>query len=352
MLEAKNIYYFSYINKIGGIETFFYYLSKKYKDKDLTIIYRDGDSAQIKRLSENIRCVKYTNNMNIKCERAFFNFNTDIINNVDAKEYILVLHGDYKAMIEQGQLDKKYLPLHKKINKYVGISQLVCDSWKELTGIEAELCYNPMVIDKPKRVLNLISATRLTKEKGKNRMIKLMEKLDAADIPYIWTIFTDDTNVIKNPNVIYMKPRLDIINFINNADYLVQLSDNEGYCYSIVEALTCGTPVICTKCPVFKEIGLKDRENCFLLDFDMNNIPIEDIYNTYLDFTYEPKKDSWDKLLIPGKTTYNPNKKVKIRIIKEYYDTELQEDKKPQDIIETNIVRAELIVSMGYARYI
>ena len=209
-----------------------------------------------------------------------------------------------------------------------------------------------MAMDKPKRVLNLISATRLTKEKGKNRMIKLMEKLDAADIPYIWTIFTDDTNVIKNPNVIYMKPRLDIINFINNADYLVQLSDNEGYCYSIVEALTCGTPVICTKCPVFKEIGLKDRENCFLLDFDMNNIPIEDIYNTYLDFTYEPKKDNWDKLLIPGKTTYNPNKKVKIKIIKAYYDTELQEDKKPQDIVETNMVRAELIVSMGYARYI
>lgn len=290
--------------------------------------------------------------MKIKCERAFFNFNTDIIDSISAKEYILVLHGDYKAMVEQKQLDRKYLPLHKKITKYVGISQLVCDSWKELTGIDAELCYNPIEMDKPKRVLNLISATRLTREKGKDRMIKLMEMLDAADIPYIWTIFTDDTNAIKNPNVIYMKPRLDIINFINNADYLVQLSDNEGYCYSIVEALTCGTPVICTDCPVFKELGLKNKENCFILDFDMNNVSIDDIYNNVLDFKYEPKKDNWNKLLVPGKTTYNPDKEVILEVIKSYHDLQLKCDKKIGDIFKVNAARAEEIAMAGYGRII
>ena len=33
-IKAKNIYYFYYINAIGGIETFYYYLAKKYYDKD------------------------------------------------------------------------------------------------------------------------------------------------------------------------------------------------------------------------------------------------------------------------------------------------------------------------------
>ena len=62
--------------------------------------------------------------------------------------------------------------------------------------------------------------------------------LNAAGIPYLWTIFTNDFRVIKNDNIIYMQPRLDIIDYIANADYLVQLSDCEAYCYSVVESLT------------------------------------------------------------------------------------------------------------------
>lgn len=78
--------------------------------------------------------------------------------------------------------------------------------------------------------------------------------LNESEIPYIWTIFTDDTNKIDNPNIIYMKPRLDISNYIANADYLVQLSDTEGYCYSVIESLCLGTPVIITDMPVMKEL--------------------------------------------------------------------------------------------------
>lgn len=62
--------------------------------------------------------------------------------------------------------------------------------------------------------------------------------LNAAGIPYLWTIFTNDFRAIKNDNIIYMQPRLDIIDYIANADYLVQLSDCEAYCYSVVESLT------------------------------------------------------------------------------------------------------------------
>lgn len=69
-------------------------------------------------------------------------------------------------------------------------------------------------------------------------MIFLSKLLDRENIPYIWYIFTDSGAVINNPNIIYMQPRLDIIDYIANADYLVQLSDCEAYCYSVVESLT------------------------------------------------------------------------------------------------------------------
>ena len=301
MIETTNMYYFYYLNTIGGTETFLYQLAKKYHKYDLTIVYRYGEQCQIDRLKKYVRCIKF-NDQKIKCKRAFFNYGADIINSVQADDYYLVIHADYKAIAKQNPTFLKSIP--NKINHFIGVSDLACSAFTEVTGKLCEKSYNPIQIEKPKKVLNLISATRLSKEKGKERMIKLAAALDAAGIPYIWTIFTTDTNAISNPNIIYMKPRLDITNFIANADYLVQLSDNEGYCYSVVEALGMGTPVIVTHCPVFDEIGLKDKENCFLLDFDMKNIPVQEIYESNLKFTYTPLPDSWDKFILKIPSTY------------------------------------------------
>lgn len=46
----KNVFYFENINSIGGVETFFYYLIKKYENKDITILYQSGDINQLKEL--------------------------------------------------------------------------------------------------------------------------------------------------------------------------------------------------------------------------------------------------------------------------------------------------------------
>ena len=302
----NNIFYFRDINAIGGIETFFYYLAKTFKDWDITIYYKTGDSKQIERLKQYVRVIRYTN-QHIVCDKAFFNFNTEIIDEVEAKEYGLILHGDYEAMIKQRQLTMNNLPLNDKIDQYYGVSQLVCDSFEKLTGIKPQLIYNPLAIDEPKKMLRLISATRLTKEKGRDRILKLGEMLNQANIPYTWLIFTNDGRDFNNDNIVLMKPRLDIIDYIADADYLVQLSDNEGYCYSIVESLIVGTPVIATDLPVLKELGL-NKTNSFILDFDMENVPVEDIYNKKLEFKYIPKKSNWEKFLEKGKSTYQEEK--------------------------------------------
>lgn len=339
----KNIFYFRKINEIGGIETFFYQLAKKYKDYDITIYYNDGDSKQIKRLKKYVDVKKYQGE-EIICDKAFFNFNIDIIDNVKANEYIQIVHGDYKAMNIKPNT-------HHKITKYFGVSKQVCKTFKEVTGFDCELVYNPIEIEKPKKVLNLISATRLTAEKGKNRIIKLAKLLEENNIPYLWTIFTDDTNSIKNPNIIYMKPKLDIINYIANADYLVQLSDNEGYCYSVIESLCVGTPVIVTECPVFKELGIRNGENGFILDFDLDNINIKAIYESRLNFKYEPNNDTWYKYLAKGESQYQKKlkSKCKVQCIEDFYDIEnnnklrTKEDKP----FIVNKVRAEELEQLG-----
>lgn len=305
-MDHKNIFYFSYINSIGGVEAFFHYLAKKYQDEDITVYYKTADEKQLERLRKYVRCIKW-NGQHIKCEKAFFNYNPDIIDYVDAKEYIQVIHADYKA---QSGLQKH---VHPKMTKYIAVSKLARDNFIEVTGKPCELCYNPIILDKPKRVLRLISATRLTAEKGRPRMIKLAQLLDEAEIPYQWLVFTNDTNGINNPNIIYMRPRLDISNYIASSDYLVQLSDCEAFCYSVVEALMLGTPVIVTDLPVFKEIGLND-DNSFRLPLDMNNVPIEEIYKKKFNFKYDPPKDNWDNVLAKGENNWLKEKDKKVEV--------------------------------------
>lgn len=344
----NNIFYIYNLNLIGGTESFLYYLCRKYQDYDITVYYETGDINQINRLRQFVRVRKYKGE-NIKCKKAFFNYNLDIIDNVDAKEYIQILHTDYKEQ-------KMFFRPNPKITKYIGVSKVVCNRFKEYTGLDCELCYNPIIIDKPRKVLNLISATRLTAEKGKNRMIKLANLLEQNNIPYLWTIFTDDTKFINNPNMVYMKPKLDITDYIANADYLVQLSDKgEGFGYTPAEALTVGTPVIVTPCPAFLEIGVKDGENGFIVDFDMNNINIQKIYESSLKFKYEPKKDTWDKLLVKGESIYKKDftTMVKVKCIQDYFDLQFNKNiTKNDEPYEVNKIRAEYLVDLGLVKII
>ena len=89
----KNIFYFHHLNQIGGVENMFYELAKKYNNFDITIYYDTGDQKQIDRLKKYVRVKKYQGER-IKCEKAFFNYNMNIIDNVDANDYYLIIHAD------------------------------------------------------------------------------------------------------------------------------------------------------------------------------------------------------------------------------------------------------------------
>lgn len=343
-MKYKNVFYFANLNKIGGVETFYWYLAQKYQDWDIVIIYKTGDDKQINRLRNFVRVIKFTGQV-IKCERAFFNYNTDIIEYIEADEYFQVVHGDYKAM-----RIKPFVP--PKINSVLGVSKQVCQTYEELTGRKVELSYNPIMVEKPKKVLNLISATRLTVEKGKDRMVKFGQILEGNNIPYVWTIFTDDRNEIKNENIIYRTPRLDILDFIADADYLVQLSNTEGYGFSVVEALCVGTPVIVTDCPVFRELGVNDK-NGFILDFDLKDVPVKAIYKGLPKFDYKPKADRWDELLAKGESSYKKELKTKVDVvcIREFFDMEAGFIKRTVgEVFTVNKIRADVLIDNGFAK--
>lgn len=307
-----NIFYFKDINSIGGVESFFWYLAKTYNN--IVVYYRNANEKQVKRLSKIVEVHKYNDEI-IKCKRFFCCYNPDIINKVEAEEYIHLVHCDYKQV--------NFSPImNDKFTKYIGVSQLACDSFTELTGKECELIYNPVNFEIPKvekyndGKIHLISATRLTREKGLKRMQKLAKMLEKAHIDYEWVVYTNKQREIIGNNVIYKEPKLDIIEDIAKADFLVQLSDCEAFCYSVVESLVVGTPVICTDLPVFREIGVK-KDNAIICDMNMSNIEINDIKKEY-KFKYTPPKSDWGKYL-DNNSKYNPKDLVKVRTLKRIY---------------------------------
>jgi glycosyltransferase involved in cell wall biosynthesis len=317
-----NVFYFRDLNVIGGIETFFYQLGTKYgKDFDITVYYRTGSPSQVERLSKVLKVRRYRDGQIIRCKRAFLCFNLDLINYIEADEYYQMLHGDYTAI-------RVYPDRNPKISRRIAVSNVVRESYKDYIGDDSIVCYNPYTPVKPRKVLRLISATRLTAEKGYNRMAALAELLDKANIPFTWDIYTDSNKPLENPSVAFREPRNDILDFIADADYLVQLSDTEGYCYTVVEALCAGTPVIVTDFKVAREIGVEHGVNGWILPMDMCVVPVSDIYKGLKRFTYTPPVDKWDTLLAPGKSddVVDMEALVTIRCKKVYYDLELQQE--------------------------
>lgn len=301
--ECANAYYFRHLNKIGGIESHLRYLNKKYSSGyEMTVFYKTADVTQLEWLKQYARVVQLGQKDFVKCRKLFCCFNREILDQASWEKSHLVLHGDYLDMVRRGQLTEQSLPIDPRIDEYLGVTQLVCDSWFELTGIKATFVGEPVVLDKVDKPLMLVSATRLTPEKGWNRMVTLAKKMDECGVNYQWFIYT---NSEKPPtkNMVVLEPRYDITDKLGGYDAYIQLSDNEGFCLSIVEALMRGTPVIATDLPVLRELKLNDS-NSIILPFDMSDIPIERIKNIHkLNFEFKPPKDRWDKFL--DKSVYN-----------------------------------------------
>lgn len=314
--KCANAYYFRNLNKIGGIESHLNYISLKYGEYEIVVFYKQADINQINRLKKNVRCIKLNDNDIVECDKLFCCFNREILEQCKAKEINLVLHGDYKAMVNMKQMKKDKLPIDERIDNYYGVSQTICDSWYELTGIKAKNLYQPIILEKTDKPLMFVSATRLTKEKGYNRMIKLAQTLNENNIKFTWFIYTDSE---KTPieNVVFMKPRLDITDYLSGYDAFIQLSDNEGYCLSVVEAWLKGVPTIITDLPVLKELGA-NKDNSVILPLDMSYIPIDEIKNiTKKQFTYKLKDDYWDDVLEHKPSDYH-QKFYRIKALNDY----------------------------------
>lgn len=355
----SNLFYFKYLLRIGGTEQFLYEIAKKYHKYDITVMFDDAELEQMLRLRKLVRCIKRDPARTYYAKKAFYNFNLDAINKIEADEHIFVCHAIYQE-----------IPLvppitNPKLTGYIGVSDYATAELKkygEYQGkeIEPKRVYNPLTLEKPDKVVRLISACRLDdKVKGGERTLKLIEALDKyCDIHnthYLWLIFSNTPNVpINSPNVVVMKGRPDIRPYIADSDYLVQLSnDMESYCYSINEALGYGTRIVRTPLTVAKELHIP-KEAEIVADWNMDNVDevAKQIFSQHKDFTYAPPKDGWYNELLKTKSNYHfEDNGILVKPVQYYYDLELQQDMdKWSEPFRVPTERAKLLARLGYVK--
>ena len=296
VLELDVVIHTTFLEKIGGIETWVYYIAKKYNIGQITLLYSRADEEQLKRLEPHIKTIKYTGQQ-VKCNKIIFTMAQYVVRELydNAKERYLIVHPNYGKVYVYG------FEKFPNMNKVYAVSDIARDCLKKLTEQEVFTLYNPVEVDKPKKLLKLISATRLTQEKGAERIQKLSEEMDKKGIPYIWLIFTDRPPEKVSKNIILMQPRYNMSDYIVQADYGVQLSDDESYCLFVHECLKLKVPVIVTDLPVYRECNITDKEAHFL-KLDMSNLDVDKIYNNIPKVNYKPKNsdDEYKKLLESG----------------------------------------------------
>lgn len=302
----KICFYYHHINSIGGVEIAILNLIEKlHKEYEITIAYSANDSD----IEMIIRMSKYANIVNLN--HIFLEVDTVVYcsiyckkDRIKAKKELRWLHGCLTDM-------KVKLPI-EKIDNYIAVGKVCKEQLdSQLTSKESILIYNEinsnihelakLKIKQKKSKLNLVTVSRISKEKGFERMLKIAEKLKDTD--YVWHIVGEGydknyENHIKKlapDNWIFHGKLENPFPYIKNADFLLQLSDYEAFGFVLLEALILGTNVITTDYSSASE--MINENNGYIIKKDLSDFSM-DIFNKK-EFTHEHKSgfEQWKKLL-------------------------------------------------------
>lgn len=340
----KNVIWFQNINNIGGVESVIWNVIRIYKDYDITVLYQNADPFQIKRFSKYVRLLKFTPSLNFECDNLFINYGYDAIKgHFKAKEAYYIIHADYVYQNLECVTDPNF--------KYLAVSKWAADQYYKKCGIRAKLFPNPILIDEFKKPLLIVSATRISPDKGRMvwRMKTLADELDKRNIPYQWLVYTNSQETVGNPHVVNIPSRLDIVPIMARADFVAQLSDSEACCMTALESLSVGTPLLITKVPSFYEQGANENNSIFF-DFDMSNINecIDKMSNEF-KFEFTAKKDKWGEVLAKGKKR---SKQIEVEVIQDYLDLEFNKNVKVGDRFKVKDERAYYLESLNLVRQV
>ena len=300
-MEKKKIVLLQhYYNDIGGVETFLLNFCKRFGDEyDMTLVCRDISLENAIMLSKYVNVIIELTSP-IECDICIITsvlVDDEYFQQIRYKEIYQMIHSDWTAM-------KKFWDWQFRERdpntKYIAVSEIARESF--IREYNRDSVVIPNILDTEKYDIKLVSFTRLTEEKGYERMKKLCDYFKKYKIKYIWDVFgTNPLGYVSYGNMVLHSPIREGQRVMGGYDYVVQLSDTESFCLSMYEALQNHVPVLVTPFPN-ATIDIKDGKNGYILPFDMkltekdikkivNNIPKN------VDYEQKGVDELWKKIL-------------------------------------------------------
>lgn len=258
------------LDQIGGVETFLCnFIHALWEYYDITVLYDRADFRQIRRIAPFVEVEQYDRTKQYETD-IFIRTSTWRVpaTNITAKRYIDMCHNNYKYLKDSGILSQTYTPLPWD-SEMVACGKDAAANYKKAIGKDAIPIENLLgERKKPNKVLHFISFCRLNDEKGINNMVKMVNMLRKANIKFDWKIFSNtNEKILEGEEIHYYNPRLDVLDYVCDADYSVLISKLEGLPYQILESLQNQIPCIVTDIPGNTE-KIVDGVNGYVIPID------------------------------------------------------------------------------------
>lgn len=288
------------IVQLGGTFTFDRNFASAMKDQhEIIYLHEGGEHPLLEEMKKHATIVQNTG-QEIEADLCIYSSIFHGAHRIKARSYIQMLHADVS----------KWAPDYRPgINIiHIAVGEAVASSFMLSHGVESVILANILGEYDGEQSLRLVTASRIAAGKGFERLAAFAHKLVEHGKPFSWEIYGSGSfsymnkvkdSVFKIPNIAFMGRRTNVQPYMAKADYVVQLSDHEGFCYSMFEALQVGVPVIVTDWQGVRNT-VTDGQNGYILDMDLSNLDIETLY------TRRPKGDkiavrnnilSWKKML-------------------------------------------------------
>lgn len=287
--------------KIGGIETANRHLARAFADYNICFVFSKADMAQLMELAKTCDVIiddgKRTFDTDVLLLANYESAPT-IINRVRAKKVYQQIHADWESLTAIGGWQYfKWVP-HPKVDKILTVSETAQRGLKNKFGYDSIVVPNVLTPPQDQRKVFLV-LSRASAEKGINRVLELHDKFKAANKDFIFLMASTIENggakleqeIKSRERIVLVEPTVYATSLFRCADFLVQLSATESYCYSVREALQRQVPVICSDIPECAKL-IKNGKNGYILNDDMSNLDIDAIFNKKLKF--EPYTEEID----------------------------------------------------------
>lgn len=273
--------------KIGGIESANRQIARAFADRNIVFVFNVPNLYHMLELGKTCDVIwdDYAREYDVDV-LVLTNYDSapEIIDRVKAKKVYQQVHADWENMKKMEIWKNFSWHPHERVDKVLAVSDTVKGGLKRSMGIESVVVPNVLKpVENSERTLVFMVMSRASAEKGIDRIVELIKRMDDAGKDFVVYICSTVDGPMKdelqnNRHVVIVPPHLNNYTLLRSADYLIQLSLNESYCYSVREALEESVPCIVSRIPEFEKI-IQDGKNGYILDDDFGNLDLDKIFN-------------------------------------------------------------------------